>query len=136
MLDDLLQRRPYNAAADFVDANVDAGRGGKIAFTDGVRSLTYADLQDGSYRFATALRERGLREETRVILILHDTVDYPVAFWGAIRAGIVPIPLNTLLPPSNMRISSPTAAPRRPWLRPRWPAPSFPFETACRICAW
>ena len=97
MLDDLLHRRPYNAAADFVDANVAAGRGRKIAFTDGMRSLTYTDLQEGSYRFATALRELGLREENRVILILHDTVDYPVAFWGAIRAGIVPIPLNTLL---------------------------------------
>jgi 4-hydroxybenzoate-CoA ligase len=97
MLEDILQRRPYNAAADFVDANIDRGLGQKIAFTDGGRSLTYADLQDGSYRFASALSASGLREETRVILIFHDTVDYPVAFWGAIRAGIIPIPVNTLL---------------------------------------
>jgi 4-hydroxybenzoate-CoA ligase len=97
MLEDLLQRRPYNAATDFVDANIDRGLGQKIAFTDGARSLTYADLQDASCRFACALRASGLREENRVILMFHDTVDYPVAFWGAIRAGIIPIPVNTLL---------------------------------------
>ena len=39
----------------------------------------------------------GCARRTRVILILHDTVDHPVTFWGAIRAGIVPIPINTLL---------------------------------------
>ncbi len=96
-LDDFLQRRPYNAAADFCDRSPDRGLGKKIAFTDGSRSLTYADLQDACCRFGSALRALGLHEENRVILILHDTVDYPVAFWGAIRAGIIPIPVNTLL---------------------------------------
>ena len=97
MLEDLLQRRPYNAATDFVDANIARGLGDKVAFTDSERSLTYAQLQANSYRFAAALKALGLREENRVVLAFHDTVDYPVAFWGAIRAGIVPIPVNTLL---------------------------------------
>ena len=97
MLEDLLLRRPYNAVADFVDANVARGLGDKIAFTDSQHSLTYAQLQASSCRFAAALQALGLREEDRVILVFHDTVDHPVAFWGAIRAGIVPIPVNTLL---------------------------------------
>jgi 4-hydroxybenzoate-CoA ligase len=97
MLDDLLQRRPYNAAVDFVDANVARGLGDRIAFMDGTRSLTYGALQSGSLRFASALQTLGLRPEERIVLILPDTVDYPVAFWGAIRAGIVVIPLNPLL---------------------------------------
>ena len=97
ILEDLLQRRPYNAATDFVDANIARGLGKKVAFTDTERSLTYAQLQGNSYRFAAALKALGLREESRVVLAFHDTVDYPVAFWGAIRAGIVPIPVNTLL---------------------------------------
>jgi 4-hydroxybenzoate-CoA ligase len=97
MLDDLLQRRPYNAAADFCDTNIDRGLGQKVAFTDGGRSLTYGGLQEASCRFASALRALGLREENRIILILHDTVDYPVVFWGTVRAGIIPIPVNTLL---------------------------------------
>src|SRR5499426_1075162 len=97
MLEDLLQRRPYNAATGFVDANIARGLGDKVAFTDSERTLTYAQLQANSYRFAAALKALGLREESRVVLAFHDTVDYPVAFWGAIRAGIVPIPVNTLL---------------------------------------
>ena len=55
------------------------------------------ELQAGSCRFAAALKALGLREENRVVLLFHDTVDHPVAFWGTIRAGIIPIPINTLL---------------------------------------
>jgi 4-hydroxybenzoate-CoA ligase len=97
MLEDVLQRRPYNAVSDFVDANVARGLGDKVAFTDSERSLTYAQLQARSCRFASALKALGLREENRLLLVMHDTVDHPVAFWGAIRAGIIPIPINTLL---------------------------------------
>jgi 4-hydroxybenzoate-CoA ligase len=97
VLEDLFRHRPYNAVTDFVDANVARGLGDKVAFTDSERSLTYAQLQADSCRFAAALKALGLREENRVILAFHDTVDYPIAFWGAIRAGIVPIPVNTLL---------------------------------------
>src|SRR5205823_1246852 len=63
------------------------------------RSLTYGELQARTYQFAAALKALGLREEDRLLLLLPDTVDYPVAFWGAIRAGIIAIPLNTLLSP-------------------------------------
>ena len=97
MLEDVLRRRPYNAVSDFVDANVTRGLGGKVAFTDSERTLTYAQLQEGSCRFASALLDLGLREENRVVLLSHDTVDLPVAFWGTIRAGTIPIPINTLL---------------------------------------
>ncbi len=97
LLEDVLQRRAYNAVTDFVDENVARGLGDKVAFTDSTRSLTYAQLQEQSYRFAAALGMLGLREENRLMLVAHDTVDQPVAFWGAIRAGIVPVPVNTLL---------------------------------------
>jgi 4-hydroxybenzoate-CoA ligase len=96
-LEALLQRRPYNAVADFVDVNVARGLADKIAFIDDARSITYGELRESSYRFATVLKSLGLRQESRIVLILHDTVDHPIAFWGAIRAGIIPIPVNTLL---------------------------------------
>jgi 4-hydroxybenzoate-CoA ligase len=99
MLEDLLQRRPYNAAADFVDANVNRGLADKVAFIDPDRSLTYGELQARTSQFAAALKTLGLRQEDRLLLLLPDTVDYPVAFWGALRAGVVAIPLNTLLAP-------------------------------------
>ncbi len=97
MLDDLLQHRPYNAVTDLIDAQVACGRGDKIAFTDSDRSLTYNELQARSCRFAAALQDLGLRGEERLALLLYDTVDFPVAFWGGVRAGIVALPLNTLL---------------------------------------
>ena len=97
MLEDLLQRRPYNAVTDLIDAAVERGLAGKTAFIDADRTLTYGDLQARSCRFASALRDLGLRGEERLALLLYDTVDFPVAFWGGVRAGIVALPLNTLL---------------------------------------
>ena len=98
MQHDFTERRPYNAVSDFVDANVTRGLGRKVAFVDPDRSLTYGDLQTRSFRFANALRSLGVEHEQRVALLLNDTVDYPVAFWGVIRAGRDCIPLNTYLP--------------------------------------
>jgi 4-hydroxybenzoate-CoA ligase len=94
----LSERRPYNAVTDFVDANVARGLSSKVAFVDPDRVLTYAELQARSIRFANALRGLGVEHEHRVALLLNDTVDYPVAFWGTIRAGAIAIPLNTYLP--------------------------------------
>src|SRR5215813_4056446 len=96
-VDRITERRPYNAVSDFVDAHIAAGRGNKVAFVDPERSLTYGELQARSIRFANALRDLGVDHEQRIALLLNDTVDYPVAFWGAIRAGCVAIPLNVYL---------------------------------------
>src|SRR5213076_209136 len=87
----------YNAVTWLLDRNVDQGRGGKLAFTDTVSELTYGDLQIKTRRLANLLRRLGVRREERVAMIMLDTVDFPIVFLGAIRAGIVPVPLNTLL---------------------------------------
>src|SRR5215470_3889138 len=95
------QRRPYNAVSDFVDANVDRGWGDKVVFTDPMHELTYRALEAATCQFGRGLYALGLRPESRIVLLMLDTVDFPIAFWGAIRAGIVPIPLNTLLSPEQ-----------------------------------
>ena len=87
----------YNAVTWLLDRNVDEGRGAKLAFTDTVSELTYGDLQRQSRRTANMLRRLGVRREERVAMIMLDTTDFPSVFLGAIRAGIVPVPLNTLL---------------------------------------
>ena len=97
MLKNFIERRLYNAVTDFVDANVARGLAGKVAFVDPDRSLTYGELQTRSIRFANALRALGVVHEQRVALLLNDTVDFPVAFWGTVRAGCVAIPLNVYL---------------------------------------
>jgi 4-hydroxybenzoate-CoA ligase len=87
----------YNAASDLIDPNIAAGRGNKPAFIDRERRITYGELQRETGRLANHLHRLGLRREERVALVLLDTIDFPVIFLGAIRAGIVPVPLNTLL---------------------------------------
>src|SRR5258708_28224729 len=88
---------PYNAATWLLDRNVDEGRAKKLAFTDTVSELTYGELQKQSCRLANLLRRLSVRREERVAMIMLDTVDFPIVFLGAIRAGVVPVPLNTLL---------------------------------------
>src|SRR5262249_34013685 len=101
MLEDLLQRQPYNAVNDLVDEPVARGLGSKPAFIDGERSLTYGELQASSCRFASALLDIGIRPEERLALPLYDTVDFPVASGASLRAGIAALPLNPVLNPEK-----------------------------------
>src|SRR6202162_5993792 len=87
-----------NAGDYFIDPHLREGLGDRLAFADPWRSLTYAELGAASARFAAGLRAAGIERERRIALVMLDTVDFPVAFWGALRAGIVPVPINTLLP--------------------------------------
>ncbi len=89
--------RTYNAATTMVDAHMAAGRGDKPAFIDATETLTYAGLAERTNRVANLMRTYGIGREARVALLLHDTIDYPPAFWGAIKAGVIPVALNTLL---------------------------------------
>src|ERR1700733_12974197 len=87
----------YNAVTWLLDRNVEEGRSDKLAFTDTVSELSYGGLQQQSRRVANMLRRLGVRREERGAMIMLDTIDFPIVFLGAIRAGIVPVPLNTLL---------------------------------------
>ena len=89
----------FNFARHILDLN--RGRAAKPAYIDDSRSLTYGQLDEAVRRFAAGLLESGLRPEERVMLVMHDTVDMPVAFLGALFAGVVPVPVNTLLPASD-----------------------------------
>jgi benzoate-CoA ligase len=89
--------RDYNAAHDLLARN--AGRSGKTAFIDASSgaTLSYGELDDQAHRFANALRARGFAPESRVLLAMLDTPEWPVAFLGCILAGVVPVAANTLL---------------------------------------
>jgi len=86
-----------NAVDWFVDRHLREGRGDAPAFLDPWRALSYAALATETRRFAGGLRAAGIGRERRIALLLLDTVDFPIAFWGALRAGVVPVPVNTLL---------------------------------------
>src|SRR5688572_29807576 len=93
--------RTYNAAVDLIDRNLAAGRGNKIAFVDDAGTTTYAQLAERVDRAANALRGMGLKREQRIALVMLDSADWVALFLGAIKAGIVPVALNTLLTPKD-----------------------------------
>jgi benzoate-CoA ligase len=89
--------REYNAAVDLIERNLQAGRGRKAAYIDDAGSYTYEQLARRVDRFAAAIHQFGVQMEQRVLLCLLDTIDFPVAFLGCIKAGVVPIAINTLM---------------------------------------
>jgi benzoate-CoA ligase len=95
--------RDYNFAADILKRNLDAGRGNKLAYIDPRGQYTYAELADRVERFGQVLRSLGSRREERVLICLLDTIDWPTAFLGAIKAGVVAVPVNTLMTEADYR---------------------------------
>jgi benzoate-CoA ligase len=93
--------RQYNAAVDLIERNLAAGRGGKVAYIDDAGTCTYAQLAERADRAANALRALGLQREERIAIAMLDCADWVALFLGAIKAGIVPVALNTLLTPSD-----------------------------------
>src|SRR5438477_2973346 len=93
--------REYNAAVDLVGRNLAAGRGGKIAYIDDAGSCTYAQLAERVDRAANALHSLNIHREERVAIAMLDSADWPVVFLGAIKAGVVPVAMNTLLTPAD-----------------------------------
>jgi len=89
----------FNVAAHLLQRNT--GRAAKTAYIDDDGRLSYGELADRVRRCAAGLLRLGLRREERVLLLMLDTVDMPVAFLGALYAGLVPVPVNTLLPAAD-----------------------------------
>ena len=85
----------FNFAQHLITRNT--GRATKNAFIDDHGSLSYGELSDRIRRMAAALLAAGIRREERVLLLMHDCNEWPVAFLGALYAGIVPVAVNTLL---------------------------------------
>ena len=93
--------REYNAAVDLIGRNLAAGRGGKTAYIDDNGTCTYAQLAERVDRAANALLSMGIRREERIAIAMVDSVDWAALFLGAIKVGIVPVALNTLLTPAD-----------------------------------
>ena len=85
----------FNFAEHLLAGN--RGRPAKPAFIDDLGTLSYGTLEQRVRRVASALRALGLKREERVLLLMHDCNDWPVAFLGAMHAGVVPVAVNTLL---------------------------------------
>jgi benzoate-CoA ligase family protein len=95
--------RDYNFAADILARNLNAGRGGKPAFIDARGTWTYGQLAERVGKFAAILRSLGVRREERVLICLLDTIDWPTAFLGCLKSGVVAVPVNTLMTEDDYR---------------------------------
>ena len=85
----------FNFAQHLFDLN--RGRAQRTAYIDDRGSLAYGALEDRARRLAAALTHAGVHREERVLLLMHDSSDWPVAFLGCLYAGVVPVAVNTLL---------------------------------------
>jgi benzoate-CoA ligase family protein len=91
----------FNATAYFVDRHLAEGREARIAIECEDRRITYRQLFESVNRVGNALRKMGIRPEERVLLLLLDTPEFAASFFGAIKIGAVPVPVNTLLKPAD-----------------------------------
>ena len=73
------------------------GRADRVAYIDDRGPLHYGELEARARRLAGALHAAGVRREERVLLLMHDSHDWPVSFLGCLYAGVVPVAVNTLL---------------------------------------
>jgi len=93
----------FNAATYFIDRHLAEGRAEKIAIEAGEARVSYRLLGERVNRFGNALRQLGVRIEERVLLLLLDGPEFAFSFFGAIKIGAVPVPVNTLLKPADYR---------------------------------
>jgi benzoate-CoA ligase len=89
----------FNAATYFVDRNIEEGRGEKIAILCSDQEVTYREVHEQVNRTGNMLRQFGVEMENRVMLIMLDCPELVYCFFGALKIGAVPVPVNTLLKP-------------------------------------
>ena len=91
-----------NAAVYFVDRHAVGAARDKPAFVEAAglgRSLTYGALAEEAGRMAALYARHGIRPEDRAAMLVLDQIEFPIIFWGSLKAGVVPVAINTLLAP-------------------------------------
>lgn len=129
-----------NAAIELLIANLDGDRGERIAYIDKDGYHTYRSLADHSFQFAHLLHETGIKPGERLLLALEDTVAFPICFLGALQAGVVAVPLNTLLTAADYQFiaedSGAVAIVASPSLIDRMPAGLVQFGVTSDTAGW
>ncbi len=93
-----MTKKYYNVVNEFIKRNTDDKILNKIAFIDDSTTITYKNLFVDLKKLAFSLYKIGLKKDNRILVILEDSIDFPLTFLGSIWAGIIPICVNTMLP--------------------------------------
>jgi benzoate-CoA ligase family protein len=107
-----VDNKANNAAIYFIDRHPAEGRGDKVAFIDADGSHTYGDLARKVNQAGNLLRAIGVARGDRVMLCLNDSIAFPALFFGALKIGAIPVPVNTLLVTEDYRNLVQDCAPR------------------------
>ena len=91
----------FNAACDLIYEN-SITRPKKLAFIDDDNEISYLELSKKVKSFAYKLCQNGLKKNDKVIICMHDCINFPIVFLGSIWAGIVPICINTMLQKNDL----------------------------------
>src|SRR5215204_5925236 len=87
----------FNVASEFVDRHLREGRARRTALRSEGYTLTYGQVADMVNRVGNALRGLGVEMENRVLLLLYDSPEFAASFFGAMKVGAVPVPVNTMM---------------------------------------
>ena len=87
----------FNVAVPFIDRHILEGRSTKAAIRTAVGDVSYGELAQNVNRCGNLLRSLGTVGGDRVLMVVKDSPEFFYLFWGAIKAGLVPVPVNTLL---------------------------------------
>lgn len=93
----------FNVAVPFIDRPVAEGRGGAVAVRYADEDITYAELSENVARAGNALLDLGLKPGSRLMMAAQDDPYYFYVFWGAIKAGIIPISASTFVKANDYR---------------------------------
>ena len=95
----------FNVAVPFIDRHLDELRAGKpaVVFADTGETVTYGQLAERVNRCGNLLRSLAGEPEGRVLMVVKDCPEFFYLFWGAIKVGLVPVPVNTLLRTDDYR---------------------------------
>ncbi len=93
----------FNSAVPFIDRHLEEGRGNKVAIRTEHGEVTYVKLAKRVNRCGNALKSLGIRPGERMLMVVKDCPSFFYLLWGAIKAGIIPVPLNTLLRTADYR---------------------------------
>jgi benzoate-CoA ligase family protein len=87
----------FNVAVPFIDRHLIEGRAGKVAIRAGEEAVTYGELAERVNRCGNAINSLGVQSGERVLMVVKDCPEFIYAFFGAIKSGVVPVPVNTML---------------------------------------
>ncbi len=87
----------FNVAVPFIDRHLEEGRAAKVVIRAGDEEVTYGELAERVNRCGNALVSLGIQPGERALMVVKDCPEFVYAFFGAVKAGVIPVPVNTMM---------------------------------------